>query len=68
MHKRKLLLYCKNVIDKNEDSANILFSCGELREIVWKEEMQMNVVGVENSLSDQGIFLFSMNCQCVKYR
>ncbi len=42
----KLLLYCINVNDKNEDSANILFSCGERREIVRKEEMQMNVVGI----------------------
>ena len=24
-----LILYCINVIDKSEDSANILFSCGE---------------------------------------
>jgi hypothetical protein len=42
----KLLLYCINVNDKNEDSVNILFSCGERREIVRKEEMQMNVVGI----------------------
>jgi hypothetical protein len=42
----KLLLYCINVNDKIEDSANILFSCGERREIVRKEEMQMNVVGI----------------------
>ncbi len=42
----KLLLYCINVNDKNEDSANILFSCGERWEIVRKEEMQMNVVGI----------------------
>ena len=41
-----LLLYCINVNDKNEDSANILFSCGERREIIRKEEMQMNVVGI----------------------
>jgi hypothetical protein len=41
-----LLLYCINVIDKNEDSANILFSCGERWEIVRTEEMQLNVVGI----------------------
>ncbi len=41
-----LLLYCINVIDKNEDSANILFSCGERWEIVRIEEMQLNVVGI----------------------
>ena len=41
-----LLLYCINVIDKNEDSANILFSCGERWEIVRIEETQLNVVGI----------------------
>ena len=41
-----LLLYCINVIDKNEDSANILFSCGERWEIVRIEEAQLNVVGI----------------------
>ena len=41
-----LLLYCINVIDKNEDSANILFSCGERWEIVRIEEKQLNVVGI----------------------
>jgi hypothetical protein len=56
---RKLLLYCINVIDKNEDSANILFSCGEQREIVRKEERQMNVVGVrEFFVGSRYIFVF----------
>jgi len=41
-----LILYCINVIDKNEDSANILFSCGERWEIVRIEETQLNVVGI----------------------
>ena len=41
-----LLLYCINVIDKNEDSANILFSCGERWENVRIEETQLNVVRI----------------------
>ena len=41
-----LLLYCINVIDKNEDSANILFSCGERWENIRIEETQLNVVGI----------------------
>jgi hypothetical protein len=42
-----LLLYCINVIDKNEDSANILFSCGGRWEMVRIEETQLNVVGIQ---------------------
>ena len=41
-----LILYCINVIDKNEDSANILFSCGERWENVRIEETQLNVVRI----------------------
>jgi hypothetical protein len=41
-----LLLYCINVIDKNEDSANILLSCGERWEMVRIKETQLNVVGI----------------------
>ena len=41
-----LILYCINVIDKSEDSANILFSCGERWEIVRIEETQLNVVRI----------------------
>ncbi len=63
-----LLLYCINVIDKNKDSANILFSCGERWEIVRIEETQLNVVGIREFFV--GVRVWSIIfcfCQCVKY-
>ena len=51
-----LILYCINVIDKNEDSANILFSCGERWENIRIEETQLNVVGIREVLVGERVF------------
>jgi len=51
-----LILYCINVIDKNEDSANILFSCGERWENIRIEETQLNVVGIREVFVGERVF------------
>ena len=60
-----LLLYCINVIDKNEDSANILFSCGERWENIRIEETQLNVVGIrEVFVGERVVHIFSDLLMC----
>jgi hypothetical protein len=51
-----LILYCINVIDKSEDSANILFSCGERWENIRIEETQLNVVGIREVFVGERVF------------
>ena len=51
-----LILYCINVIDKNEDSANILFSCGERWENIRIEETQLNGVGIREVFVGERVF------------
>jgi hypothetical protein len=60
-----LLLYCINVIDKNEDSANILFSCGERWENIRIEETQLNIVGIREVFVGERVFhIFSDLLMC----
>ncbi len=53
-----LILYCIHVIDKSEDSANILFSCGERWENIRIEETQLNVVGIREVFVGERILLY----------
>ena len=61
-----LILYCINVIDKSEDSANILFSCGERWENIRIEETQLNVVGIREVFVGERVFfhIFSDLLMC----
>jgi hypothetical protein len=63
-----LLLYCINVIDKNEDSANILFSCGERWENIRIAETQLNVVGIREVFVGERVgSYFFLIYKCVMY-